>query len=94
MIFSHLLPFQPFLSFPSHLEPFLAIETETETDNAISRPMRGLKKLHPMAQTSRHPDGHGDYMTESAQWGQFSEKKREKNQNSDFLHIHNCSHSY
>ena len=42
MIFSHLLPFQPFLSFPSHLEPFLAIETET--DHAISRPLRGLKK--------------------------------------------------
>ena len=44
MIFSHILPFQPFLSFSSHLEPFLAIETETETDHAISRPMRGLKK--------------------------------------------------
>ena len=24
--------------------------------------------------TSRHPDGHGDSMNESAQWGRFSEK--------------------
>ena len=26
-----------------------------------------------MAQTHRHPDGNGDSMTESAQWGRFSE---------------------
>ena len=33
--------------------------------------MRGLeKKLHPMAQT----DGHGDSMTNSAQWGRVGEK--------------------
>ena len=30
--------------------------------------MRGLKKLHPMAQIDRHAEGHGDSMTESAQW--------------------------
>ena len=38
--------------------------------------MRGLKKLHPMAQTSRHPDGHCNSMTESAQWGRIGEKLR------------------
>ena len=27
------------------------------TDHVISGLMRGLKKLHPMAQTDRHPDG-------------------------------------
>ena len=44
------------------------------TDHVISGPMRGLeKKLHPMDQTDRHPDGFGDSMTESAQWGRFSE---------------------
>ena len=31
--------------------------------------------MHPMAQTNRHTKGHGDFMTESAQWGRFSEKK-------------------
>ena len=25
--------------------------------------------MHPMAQTDRHTDGHGDSFTESAQWG-------------------------
>ena len=48
------------------------------TDHVISGPMRGLEqKLHPMTQTNRQTepqtDGHGDSMTESAQWGQFSE---------------------
>ena len=28
-----------------------------------------------MAQTENHPDNHGDYITESAQWGPFSEHK-------------------
>ena len=49
------------------------------TDHVISGPMRGLKKMHPMAQTNKltntHTDGHRDYMTESAQWGRFSEQK-------------------
>ena len=48
-----------------------------KTDHVISGSMRGVKKLHPMAQTSRHPgiqiyrhpDIHGDSMTESAQSG-------------------------
>ena len=26
-------------------------------------------------QTDKHPDGHGNSMTESAQWGQFNENK-------------------
>ena len=30
--------------------------------------------MHPMAQTNRQTNGHGDSMTESAQWGRFSEK--------------------
>ena len=49
------------------------------TDHVISGPMRGLKKLHLMAQTTRETDrqtsGHRDSMTESAQWGGFSEKR-------------------
>ena len=43
------------------------------TDHVISGQMRGLKKLHPMAETHRHTDRHGNSMTESAQWGRFSE---------------------
>ena len=43
-------------------------------DHVTSGPMRGLeKKLHSMAQNHRQTDGHGDSVTESAQWGQFSE---------------------
>ena len=39
--------------------------------------MRGLeKKLDPMAQTDKQTNGHGDSMTESAQWGQFSENMK------------------
>ena len=38
------------------------------TDHVISGPIRGLKKLHPMAQTDRH----GNSMIEAAQWGRFS----------------------
>ena len=34
------------------------------TDHVISGQMRGLKKLHPMAQTSRHPDIKMDRRTE------------------------------
>ena len=33
--------------------------------------------MHPMAQTDRHTEGHGNSMTESAQWGRFSEKAEE-----------------
>ena len=44
------------------------------TDHVISGPMRGLeKKPHPMAQTDRHPHGHGDSMTNSAQRGGVAE---------------------
>ena len=44
------------------------------TDHAISGLMRGLgNKLHPMALTDRQTDGHGNSMTKSAKWGQFSE---------------------
>ena len=38
------------------------------------------KKMHPMAQTDKQTDrqtnGHGDSMTNSAQWGQVSEEKK------------------
>ena len=44
------------------------------TDHVISGPIRGLKKLHPMAQNHRQTDRHGNTMSESAQWGRFSEK--------------------
>ena len=48
-----------------------------ETDHVNSGPMRGLKKMYPMAQTNRQTnrqtDGHGDSLTELAQWGRFSE---------------------
>ena len=39
-----------------------------ETDYVISGPIRGLKKkLHSMAQTHRHTDGHRDSITDPAQ---------------------------
>ena len=48
------------------------------SDYLISGPMRGIKKLHPMAQnntqTNKHTDGHHNSMIESAQKGRFSEK--------------------
>ena len=40
---------------------------------SLSLALRGLKKLHPMAQTDRQTDGHGDSMTDAAQWSIFSE---------------------
>ena len=43
------------------------------TDPVISGPMRGLKKTASDG-ANRQTDGHGDSMTESAQWGRFSEK--------------------
>ena len=43
------------------------------TDHKISRAMRGLKKLYPMAQTDRQIEVHGNSMIESAQWVRFSE---------------------
>ena len=39
--------------------------------------MRSLKKKHPMAHTEPHNHGHGNSMTESAQWGRFSENLAE-----------------
>ena len=44
------------------------------TDHVISVPMKGLKKLHQMARTDRQLDGQCNFMTESTQCGQFSEK--------------------
>ena len=42
------------------------------TNHVISGPMRGLKKLHSISQTNRQTDkqtdGHGESMTELAQW--------------------------
>ena len=43
------------------------------TDLVISGPMRGLKETASHG-ANRQTDGHGDSMTESAQWGRFSEK--------------------
>ena len=41
-----------------------------ETDHVTSGPLRGLKHCTQWRnQTDRLPDGHGDSMTESAQWG-------------------------
>ena len=42
------------------------------TDHVISGSMRGLRKT-PSDGANRHTDGHGDSMTELAQWGRFSE---------------------
>ena len=48
------------------------------TDHVISGPMRGLKKhcIRWRRHTNKHThtDGHCNSMTESAQWGRFSEK--------------------
>ena len=48
---------------------FYQISKSEQKDNCIA--------LHPMAQTNRqthtHTDGHGDSMTESAQWGLINE---------------------
>ena len=44
------------------------------TDHVTSGPIRGLgKKLHLMAHTDKQTNGHGDFMTNSAQWGQVGE---------------------
>ena len=43
------------------------------TDHVISGPIRGLKKLHPMAQTDTHPDGHSDSINNSTQRGRVGE---------------------
>ena len=40
------------------------------TDHVISGPMRGLKKwIQWRKQTDKQAEGHGDSMTELAQWG-------------------------
>ena len=46
------------------------------TDHVMSGPMRGLQKncTRWRGTTEPHPDRHGDFMTESAQWSRFSEK--------------------
>ena len=46
----------------------------TGTDHVISGPMRGLKKMHPMAQTEPHTSGHYNSMTESAKWADSVKK--------------------
>ena len=45
------------------------------TDHVISGPMRGLEKnsIRWRRQNHRQTDGHRDSMTESAQWGRYSE---------------------
>ena len=47
--------------------------------HVIGGPMRGLKRLHPMAQTdkqtNRQTDGHGESKTKSAQRGRVGEKE-------------------
>ena len=50
------------------------------TDHVTSGPMKGLKKMHPMAhreEEKKQANGHGDYMTVSAQSDQFSENRSE-----------------
>ena len=45
------------------------------TVHVMPGPMRGLKKTASYGadkQTQRQTDGHGNSMTESAQWGRFS----------------------
>ena len=42
------------------------------TDPLTSGPMRGLEKTAPDG-TEPHTDRYGDSMSESAQWGRFSE---------------------
>ena len=51
------------------------------TDHVISGPMRGLKKTASDG-ADKHTPGHCDSMTESAQWGRFSENQ--------FLHYFLC----
>ena len=41
-------------------------------DHVISGPTRGLTK-NASDGANRHTDGHGDSMTESTQWGRYSE---------------------
>ena len=50
------------------------------TNHEISGPITGLeeKKLHPMAQTDKHTDGHGNSMTESANWADSVKTTLEK----------------
>ena len=43
-----------------------------ESDHMTLGPMRGLKKTAPVGSNTQ-TDGHGNFMTESAQWGPFSE---------------------
>ena len=45
-----------------------------ETDHVISGSKRGLEKT-ANKQTNLLTDGHGESMTESAQWGRFSENE-------------------
>ena len=42
------------------------------TDHVTSGPMRGLKKTASNG-ANKQTSGHGDSLTESAQWGRFSE---------------------
>ena len=44
------------------------------SDHVTSGPMRGLKKTAPDG-TNKQTNGHGDSMTESAQWGRFNENR-------------------
>ena len=66
-----------FLDNISDLKKKGCLEGLPGTDHGISGPIRGLKKLHPMAQTDRHTDiqtdGHGYSMTNSAQRGRVGE---------------------
>ena len=43
------------------------------TDHVISGPMRGLGKKTAPNGADKQTSGHGGSMTESAQWGRFSE---------------------
>ena len=43
------------------------------------------KKLHPMAQTHKQINGHGDSMTNSAQWGRVGENDDKDDNEDDYI---------
>ena len=51
------------------------------TDHVISGPIRSLKKTGTNG-ANKQTDKHGNYMTEWAQWGQFSENSKTAAKNS------------
>ena len=44
-----------------------------QTDHVISMPIRGVEKTSSDGANKQTDRGHGNFMTESAQWGRFRE---------------------